>query len=153
MLKKLIKLTQKQKGSVLVEFALTAPIYFLILFGIIEYGRILYAMNLASEATRHGARVAAVCNMNATGIRNQMRTRMPSLTDQNITVAYATETGNTSCTQATCATVTVRVVGLNLRAFIPYAPFNLTLPSFSTTLPRESLSNGTGNDLNTLCTL
>jgi hypothetical protein len=53
------------RGQAMVEFALVAPIFFLLLFGVIEAGRfILYYQTLAN-ATREGARYAIVHGWNS----------------------------------------------------------------------------------------
>ena len=48
------------RGQALVEFALFLPIFLLILFGIVDGARLVYANNQLSQAAREGARVAAV---------------------------------------------------------------------------------------------
>lgn len=57
-----------QRGAALVEFAIIALLFFIILFGIIEFGRAWFTYNTLVEATRRGARVAAVCPASTTGI-------------------------------------------------------------------------------------
>jgi Flp pilus assembly protein TadG len=47
-------------GQALVEFALVAPIFFLMLFSIIEFGRYVYSVQILNEAAREGARYAIV---------------------------------------------------------------------------------------------
>jgi Flp pilus assembly protein TadG len=47
-------------GQALAEFALIAPIFFLLLFGIIEAGRFIFYYELLNNATRDGARYAIV---------------------------------------------------------------------------------------------
>ncbi len=54
-----------QRGAAMVEFALIALLFFIILFGIIEFGRAFFTYNTLVEATRRGARVAAVCPASA----------------------------------------------------------------------------------------
>ena len=44
----------------MVEFALVAPIFFLLLFGIIEVGRFIFYYETLNNATREGARYAIV---------------------------------------------------------------------------------------------
>ncbi len=51
----------KEKGASMVEFAIIALVFFMLLFGIIEFARALFTYNTLVEATRRGARVAAVC--------------------------------------------------------------------------------------------
>jgi Flp pilus assembly protein TadG len=52
------------RGQALVEFALVIPIFVLLLMGIFDLGRAVYAFNTISNAAREGVRVAIV-NQNA----------------------------------------------------------------------------------------
>lgn len=52
--------TRRSRGQALAEFALVAPLFFLILFGIIESGRFIFHYEMLSNATRDGARYAIV---------------------------------------------------------------------------------------------
>ena len=47
-------------ASSTVEFAFVAPIFFLILFGIYEYARYLFTIQMVNNAAREGARYVAV---------------------------------------------------------------------------------------------
>lgn len=49
-----------QEGAAAVEFALIASILFLVLFGIIEFGRLFSELEVLNSAAREGARAAAV---------------------------------------------------------------------------------------------
>lgn len=51
---------RKRRGQALVEFALVAPVFFLLLFGIIEGGRFILYYETLNNATREGARYAIV---------------------------------------------------------------------------------------------
>jgi Flp pilus assembly protein TadG len=53
-------------GQSLVEFALIFPVLVLMLFGIVDFGRAIYAYNTIGNAARDGIRVAVV-NQNAAG--------------------------------------------------------------------------------------
>ena len=43
-------------GQALVEFALVLPIFLLLLFGLIDVGRLVYTWNALNQAAREGAR-------------------------------------------------------------------------------------------------
>ena len=60
----LFKYIKSNKGQSLVEFALVIPVFLLLLFGIVEFGRAWETMNVATSAAREGARVAAVTGPN-----------------------------------------------------------------------------------------
>lgn len=49
-----------RRGAVVVETAIVLFVLFLLLFGIFEYGRLLMTLNVAENAARTGARLAAV---------------------------------------------------------------------------------------------
>lgn len=55
-----------ERGTALVEFALIAPLLFLLLFGIIDFGRALNYYNQVTQLAGQGAR-AAVVNRNPDG--------------------------------------------------------------------------------------
>jgi Flp pilus assembly protein TadG len=48
------------RGQALVEFALVAPIFFLVLLSIVEFGRYIYTVQILNDAAREGARYAIV---------------------------------------------------------------------------------------------
>jgi Flp pilus assembly protein TadG len=56
---------RRRRGQALVEFALVAPIFFLILFGIIDFGRYIYYVQILNNAAREGARYAIVHGSNS----------------------------------------------------------------------------------------
>ena len=47
-----------RRGQTLVEFALILPIFLLLLVGIFDFGRAIYAYNTVSNAAREGGRLA-----------------------------------------------------------------------------------------------
>ncbi len=49
-----------QRGVATVEFALVAMIFFTLLFGVLEFARMLYVFNSVQEVTRRAAREATV---------------------------------------------------------------------------------------------
>jgi hypothetical protein len=50
----------RQRGQGLVEFALVLPIFMMIVFGLIDGGRLVYMNSVLSQAAREGARLGAV---------------------------------------------------------------------------------------------
>ena len=55
----------RSRGQALVEFALLAPVFFLVLFAIIEAGRFMFYYEALNNATRQGARYAIVNGANS----------------------------------------------------------------------------------------
>jgi Flp pilus assembly protein TadG len=64
---------RNERGSVAVEFGLIAPIFFLLLFGIIDFGRAFYTVHDLAAAVREGARYAAVLD-DPVGRADEVRT-------------------------------------------------------------------------------
>jgi TadE-like protein len=56
-----------QRGVAALEFALVAIPFFLLLFGVIEFGRLMYLWNTVQEVTRSAARQAVVTDFTDTG--------------------------------------------------------------------------------------
>lgn len=49
-----------QRGTALVELALVAPIIVTVLFGMVEFGLIVYSKGVIANASREGARYGVV---------------------------------------------------------------------------------------------
>ena len=139
----------RQRGVAAVEFALISSIFFMLLIGIMEMGRILFYWNTATEATRLGARLAVVCNIDDGAIKSRMMTLFPMLSSANISIDYQPA----NCTAASCEQVTVRIVSAHaiIPTYIPFVPLSLTLPGFATTLSRESMSSSSDGVANPVC--
>ena len=58
---------RRSRGQALAEFALVAPWFFMLLFGIIEAGRFIFYYEMLNNATREGARYAIVNGANTLG--------------------------------------------------------------------------------------
>ena len=71
--------TLQCRGQALVEFALVAPMFFLLLLGIIEAGRFIFYYEVLHNATREGARYAIVngANVDPSAVRPDPRARTP----------------------------------------------------------------------------
>ncbi|MGV6826249.1 MAG: TadE/TadG family type IV pilus assembly protein [bacterium] len=148
----------REKGLFIVEFAIISVALFIVLFAVLELARIIWVWNTANEATRRGARVAAVCPIDhpaipeatifATAGSGSASPILRGLTTANVLVSYFDENGNVLCTSdGSCAGTSfgdVRYVRSALRNYtvtplIPFVNTTFTLPTFETTLPAESL--------------
>jgi Flp pilus assembly protein TadG len=54
--------TRRDRGAAAVEMALLLPLLLLLIFGVIDFGRMLNAQITVTEAAREGARAAAIQN-------------------------------------------------------------------------------------------
>lgn len=136
------------RGAAAVEFALVSLVFFTVLIGAMEMGRLLYYWNSAAEVTRLGARIAVVCDLNDTEIKARMRGLLPLLTDATITLAYAPA----GCNVNTCQSATVSIAAdTPIQTYIPFVPLTVLMPAFVTTLPRESMQSTFAGTNNPVC--
>jgi TadE-like protein len=130
-----------QGGAAIVEFALVAIIFITLLIGIMEFGRWLFTLNAANEATRLGARLAVVCSIaDEADIKTRMRQIAGGIPVTNMYIDYLPN----GCNESNCKTVRVRLSGATFRPMVPLIGGSYAIPSFATTLPRE-LMNSAGN--------
>jgi len=143
----------KQSGVALVEFAIVGAFAIMMIFTVLEIARAVFVVNALTEATRRGARMAAVCPINDPAIAQVATYNAPgagntsSIVDQLDTTDFVLEyldlggavigdpVGNFNLIRY----VQVRVVNFGHELLIPFAQATFTMPEFTTTLPRESL--------------
>ena len=68
---------KKRRGAAAVEFAVVAPVFLLLVFGMIEYGRMVMVQQVITNASREGARVGVLdgsTNQSVQDIVNQYLT-------------------------------------------------------------------------------
>jgi hypothetical protein len=145
-----------QAGATVVEFAIAAVVFFALVLGIMDFGRMLLTWNAAAEATRWGARIAVVCDKPTPAqVRDRMRKILPQLTDANIVINYYDPAGtvNNACDKASCKAVEVSLAGFSFDPISPFMPWGLlTVPDFRTYLPRESMEAiDAAGDQNPVC--
>src|SRR5262245_66611118 len=61
---------RNERGATLLEFAIGALVFFMALFGILEFSRLLWTHNALADAARRGARHAVICPQNEAKVRN-----------------------------------------------------------------------------------
>ena len=145
----------KQQGVAAVEFALVAAFIFLpLLLAITSFGRWVYLLNAASEATRYGARVAVVCDKDDSAIKTRMKTFLPQALDTNIVITYSPS----GCSVSNCQSVTVSLAGMSVDSLFWFAPPGTTsllpsypIPAFAHTLTRESMRSAIDGSNNPIC--
>ena len=127
-----MKPNRRERGAALVEFGLGFLVFFSVLYGIMEFGRIVSSYNILSGATREGARYAMVHGSasgsaaSATDIQTVVRNWAIGLDSSAVTVTTTWNPGNTPGSQ------------VNVQASYTVTPFsglilknNLTLKSTS----------------------
>jgi Flp pilus assembly protein TadG len=58
---------KRNRGSAMIEFAVTLPLFLLVLIGMLEYGYYFYVAVTASNAAREGARQCTTVSLGACG--------------------------------------------------------------------------------------
>jgi hypothetical protein len=143
----------RQKGIALVEFAIVGSLALMMIFAVLEIARAVFVVNALTEATRRGARVAAVCPVNDPAIAQVATFNAPGagntspivggLDTTDFVLEYLDRTGAVIPAPADNFSliryIQVRVVNFEHVLLIPFANFAFTMPEFSTRLPRESL--------------
>jgi hypothetical protein len=158
----------RQKGLYIVEFAFVAALFLVLLFGMLEFGRALFVWNTLTEATRRGARLAAVCPMDHASIANVTVFNvpaasgaspiLPNLNSANVVPEYLDQNGFPTAIFDDIRYVRVSIVGfqhtLLIPALLPGLPaMTLNAPTFETTLPSESLGCVPDMDNGGVCVL
>ncbi len=129
-----------QQGITTVEFAIVATILFTMLFGVIEFSRVMYSFAVLAEGTRRAARLATVCPLNDAGINSTAGFAvLPNFTSGNVQVSYLDANGVSTGTYTNIKYVRVQIVGYSIPLSIPFINPTVTSPAFAVTLPRESL--------------
>ena len=125
-------------GAAAVEFAIVAPIFFLFVFGIIEYGRMVMVQQVLTNASREGARQAVLDGSSTSEVESIVQNY---LTNSSIQGATVTVTPNPPGSAEFGDPVTVVVsVGFNQVSWLPGPMFlgGKTL-SAATVMRRESV--------------
>jgi len=140
---------RNQTGSISVELAMVGTFFFMVMLGIIETGRVMFTFNALNEATRLGARAASVCP-----VQDNIISTISTFNDSgvisgiepgNIIVNYLDQDGGVIANPNPAnpdGFLNVRFVQVSIQGFdydllVPgVGP--ITLPLFSTTLPRQS---------------
>ena len=143
------------------EFALISVVFFMIIFGIIEFGRLFYTHNALTDATRRGARYAVLheeadlecvknvvvygdTNVNPTTCAPTGSPLINGLDTTKVFVTYAgADADNNPDTPPTefgmnLGTATVEIKNYTFNLSIPFARQTLTMPHYITTLTAES---------------
>jgi hypothetical protein len=141
----------KQGGLYIVEFAVVGLAALMILFGSLEVSRLMFTVNLLEEATRRGARVAAVCPVGDDAIARATAfsgagtdsTILPDLTTANVQVDYlraeGTVIGDTAGDYFEIEYVRVQIINYTHNMILPGLNLSFQTRGYPTTIPAESL--------------
>jgi Flp pilus assembly protein TadG len=98
----------KRRGVAAVEFAIIAPLLFLLIFGMIEFGRMVMVQQILTNAAREGARIAVLDGTTGTEVRTAVNTYLHNASIPNATITITPTEPNTAGYGAP-VTVTVQI--------------------------------------------
>lgn len=155
-----------ERGATIAELAVVALLFFTIIFGIIEFGRLLYTHNALTDATRRGARFAVLHqgltpadelavknhvvygddtpNLDGLGnptdepLINGLTTAMVFVDFEGIDKDGDPATPEKTAFGSNLGTATVKIENYQFNLSIPVIGRVLTLPGYETTLTAES---------------
>ncbi|MBC7856036.1 MAG: pilus assembly protein [Pirellulaceae bacterium] len=100
----------KRLGAAAVEFAVVAPLFFLLVFGMVEFGRMVMIQQVITNASREGARKAVLDGATSSNVKSSVVTYM---SNGGVTIATSNVTINptdpASAVAGSPVTVTVSV--------------------------------------------
>ena len=97
---------RQRRGAAVVEFAIVAPLFVLLIFGMVEYGRMVMVQQVLTNASREGARRAVGANATTSAVST---TVTDYLTNSAISGATVTVTPRPPSSAAFGDPVTVSV--------------------------------------------
>ncbi|HEU4796068.1 MAG TPA: TadE/TadG family type IV pilus assembly protein [Pyrinomonadaceae bacterium] len=131
-----------ERGAALLEYAIGATVFIMAVFGVLEFGRALWAHNALTDAARRGARYAVLSQSDKdSAIRNVVvygnpgggtQPLLPGLSTTNVQIS------RTSDFSVNRGTATVSITGYQFQFVLPMLPKKISMPSYSTTLTGES---------------
>jgi len=141
---------ESESGTAMVEFALTAAAFLMIIMAIVSAGHLFFTHNALVESTRRGARYASLvakpssqgCQNNSTtvdAVKNMVlygtptagtTTLVNNLQASNVTVCYSNDYGVGQ------GTVSVKIE--NYSYTFAVGGFNINMPAYQTTVVGES---------------
>lgn len=142
-----------QRGAALIEFSLSVLIFFVVMMGIVEFGRALFLINMAGRATQMATRLATICDQNDPQyniIRDKVKyfieasgqIRVPSgggwlnITPNSDTCYFQPKSGNVDP-----CWITTSLSNLSFKLMIPLMDIRVTLPEYRVTQVREAMTS------------
>lgn len=131
-----------ERGAALVEFAIGATVFLMVMFGVVEFGRCLWTHNALSDAARRGARYAVNHpSSDASSVKNVVVYGNPAggtkplaenLSAANVNVQYS----NFGLGEGT---VSVSITSYQFQFSVPLIGSKIDMPGYSTTLTGENI--------------
>ena len=136
------RLHQDQKGAAAVEFAIVASLFFMLVFGIIDFGFAFHSWNNAVNGAREGARTAAV-DSKVSDITARVRAASSTLDQAKLTVSVLCSHNGGAFSSSACGSTLIQ--GDITRVIVNYdydliTPLGSFVPGLGQTLNLHSQS-------------
>ncbi|MGI9427665.1 MAG: TadE/TadG family type IV pilus assembly protein [Bythopirellula sp.] len=96
-----------RRGVAAVEFAIVAPIFFMLVFGCIEFGRALMVQQILTNASRVGARQAITLNASESAVVSAASSYASSTSVPGVNVSVSPSPGSAKAGDMVSVTVAV----------------------------------------------
>jgi Flp pilus assembly protein TadG len=114
----------REEGAAAVEFAIVCSLFFMLIFGIIDFGFAFHSWNNAANAAREGARKAAV-DANVTDITQRVRDAAVTLDQSKLTISVLCSRNGAAF--AACPAGSTWLQGDIVRVVVDYS-YNMITP-------------------------
>ena len=136
------RLHQDQRGAAAVEFAIVATLFFMLVFGIIDFGFAFHSWNNAVNSAREGARTAAV-DSSVSDITARVRAASETLDQTKLTIWVVCSHSGGAFSSSSCGSSLVE--GDIVRVIVDYdydliTPLGSFVPGLGQTLTLHSQS-------------
>jgi hypothetical protein len=159
--------SNKPRGAVMIEFALTVLIFAIAMLAVIELSRAMFVWNTSAEATRRAARLASICEPTLTQ-QNIIREKVKIFVQSSGQITLgpggdwlqftylpagcdACESGSNCTSGLLCRQVEAKLSGLSFELMIPITALSISLPEHRVRVVRESMRNAISGDPNSSC--
>jgi Flp pilus assembly protein TadG len=123
----LVSIAVHKTGTALLEFAIALPVFAMLLFGIFEFGRVLWIENALHYSVQQAARCASI-NVNSCGSASAIQSYAAGLAGAGIPSSAFSVSLSTSCGSVTGSKVSA---SYTVPLSIPYFSFSPTLSASS----------------------
>ena len=107
-LEKVYRLCRRnRRGVAAVEFALVAPVFFLLIFGMIEFGRMIMVQQVITNGSREGARIAVLDGTSITDVQTVVGDYLESARISGATVLVPIDPSTAGYGDPVTVTVTI----------------------------------------------
>jgi len=83
------KCRSNRRGAAVVEFAVVAPVFITLVFGMIEYGRMVMVQQMLTNAAREGARMGVLDGATTAAVQSAVTSYLASATVSGATVTVS----------------------------------------------------------------